>query len=265
MASRKTQYIREREQYCLRTSNTHSLIHIWSDFVKMDILSTSLKIALVATMPFSLAAPAGDLGAQDIQITLEKSLQTSETELSVTDQSGTNILASSCSDHLDIPRLNTSVTANVDDHGSGTLKVGGVVYNIHENINTSGGISCNRMYTDEQVFVMCDLLSRDALSSTSLALLRRSDTPQTDCFTTRKRSMPETRSLKDHAMVMINAQAGSIEPQPALDAVSNGDITTTRSMDKRQGACGLWSGTTKPVSNPDPHQNYYLKQLSVSP
>lgn len=223
-----------------------------------------LKIALLAAMPSSLAAPAGNLNTRGIQITLEKSLKTSETELSVIDQSGANTLASSCSDHLDLPSLNTSVTADVNDNGSGTLKVGDAVYNIHENIDISGGISCNRMYSDEQVFVICDLPSGDSGPSSSLALLRRSGIPQADCFTTRKRSMPEARSLKSHAMVMINGQAVSTEPQPASSAISRNDVMTSRSTEKRQGACGLWSGTTEPVSNPDPHQNYYLKQLSVS-
>jgi len=37
-----------------------------------------------------------------------------------------------------------------------------------------------------------------------------------------------------------------------------------RSLEERQGACGVWSSYTALEGNGDPHQNYYLNQLSVS-
>lgn len=227
--------------------------------------SLAVKTTFVVAMACSFAAltAAQDIGG--LQITLEKDLNTFETELSVIDQSGTKTLFSSCSDHLNIPSLNTSVTADVDDNGSGTLKIGDVVYNIHENTEVSGGISCSRLYSDEQIFVICDLLSTDTGLLASSARLRRRDTRQADCFTHRKRDTPDARSLKDHAMVMINGGAvAEVLPRSARDTISDKDTKIAEPMDKRQGACGTWTATTKAVSNPDPHQNYYLKQLSVS-
>lgn len=224
----------------------------------------AFKTGLMVAMTLGFAASTGAQDTGGTQITLLKDLRTSETELSVMSQSDTRTLLSSCSDHLNIPSLNTSVTAGVDNNGSGTLKIGDVVYNIHENTETSGGISCNRIYSDEEVFVICDLLSTDAGSFASLARSPRRNTRQADCFTTRKRSMAYTRSLKDHAIVMINGGAGAEEPHSARDMASDKDIRNAKSMGKRQGACGVWTATTLPVSNPDPHQNYYLKQLSVS-
>lgn len=242
----------------------HSLNCILSYSVKMDCHSLAIKITFVVAMAFGFAGLTAAQDTGGLQITLEKNLKTFETELSVIDQSGTRTLSSSCSEHLNIPSLNTSVTADVDDNGSGTLKIGDVVYNIHENTGVSGGISCNRLYSDEQVFVICDLLSTDAGSLASLARLRRRNTRQEDCFTSRKRNMSETRSLKDHAMVMINGGVVAEEPHSARYTTSGNDIRIAKPMDKRQGACGTWTATTKAVSNPDPHQNYYLKQLSVS-
>lgn len=226
--------------------------------------SMALNTVLVIAMALGFVALAGAQDTKGIQMTLEKDLKTSETELALINQSGTRTLLTSCSDHLNIPSLNTSVTADVDNHGSGILKIGDVVYNIHENTEFSGGISCNRMYSGEQVFVICDLPSTGAGSLASLARLPRRDTRQANCFTSRKRSMSDTRSLKDHAMVMINGGAGVDEPDFARDITSEEDIRIAKSMRKRQGACGVWTATTEPMPNPDPHQNYYLKQLSVS-
>lgn len=58
------------------------------------------------------------------------------------------------------------------------------------------------------------------------------------------------------------------DPAPAFDGnltspagdVDTGDVDA---LEKRQGACGLWSQTTHRVGNGNPHQNYFLKQLSV--
>lgn len=226
--------------------------------------SMALKTGLMVAMALGLAAFTGAQDAGGIQIILEKDLRTSETELSVMSQSSTRTLLSSCSDHLNIPSLNTSVTADVDNNGSGTLKFGDVVYHIHENTEISGGITCNRMYSDEELVVICDLLSTDARSLASLSRLPRRNTPQADCFNSRKRSMAYIRSLKDHAMVMINGGAGAEMSYSTRDIISDKDIRVAKSMGKRQGACGVWTATTLPVPNPDPHQNYYLKQLGVS-
>lgn len=228
----------------------------------MVFLFFTWGFVLLVAMPFSLAGSAGSVDVQGIQMTIEKHLGTSETEISVVDGADSTILASSCSDQLDLPALNASVTADIDDTGSGNLRLGDAIYNIHENIEISGGISCTRMYSQEQVFVICDVPLAD--EEYSIALLRGQATPTSeDCFKARKRSTPETRSLRDHATVMVKGQGA--KPLPHLRTISDGDTTTARSMRRRQGACGGWTGTTEPVSNPDPHQNYYLKQLSVSP
>lgn len=227
--------------------------------------SVAFKTGLMVAIALGFAALTGAQETGNTQITFEKDLRTSETELSVMSQSGTRTLLSSCSDHLNIPTLNASVTADVDNKGSGTLKIGDVVYHIHENTEISGGITCNRMYSDEEVFVICDLLSTHAGSLASLTRLPQRNTRQADCFTTRKRSMAYTRSLKDHAMVMINGGAAAEEPHSAREIISDKDSRISKSIGgKRQGACGVWTATTKPASNPDPHQNYYLQQLSVS-
>lgn len=91
--------------------------------------------------------------------------------------------------------------------------------------------------------------------------LRRSVVAATDCFRTRKRSATPVPSLRNHALAMINGQDVGSQPRPALDETLGNDTT---SLETRQGACGTWYGTTRPVDNPDPHQNFYLKQLSVS-
>lgn len=229
----------------------------------MFSLSIAYKVALMGALPFSLAIPAGsrslDVNNPTTQITIEKDLATFETELSVLN-SDSQIVASSCSNHLDLPALNISVTADVDDRGSGQLTLNSVVYNIHENATFSGGISCSRMHSDRQVFVICSAPLTDtnysALSLQSLV------TSQKDCFKAKNLSIPGSQSLRGHAMAMIYRP--SAKSQPALNDISV--LMDGRSIENRQGGgipCGVWTATTKAVDNPDPHQNYYLKQLSV--
>lgn len=147
----------------------------------MLFFSAASGLALLGGFPFTLAAPAGspDIKDQGIQVIIEKDFGASETELTVLDKANSQILASSCSDHLDLTAFNTSVTMNIDNRGSGHLTFGNKQYTIHENPEVSGGIVCSKIYNDDQMFVACDvyvtnLHHPDSLSPSELATLPKS-------------------------------------------------------------------------------------------
>lgn len=219
---------------------------------------------VLAVLPFSLAGEAAVLASdhQALQVTIEKDVSTLNTSISVLNSLNSGILVSSCSRQLSIPSWNFSMTANIDNQGLGTLTMNAIRYTIHENSIMSGGISCSRMYNDEEAVVLCAIPS----SIVNLPAITSNDSldhQTTVCSNTGKRRTIETRSLKNHAMAMISGQV--IEPQEQeSETKAYGGLVPAK---KRQGGgnpCGTWTTTTKPVENPDPHQNYYLKQLSVS-
>lgn len=222
----------------------------------MVSVSTAIKAAFVGVLPVTLAIPAGSPEDKAVQITIEKDFNTSETALSVLHKSTSQVLASSCSNRLALPTLNTTIIADIDKTGSGHLTIGNQAYIVHENVGISGGISCNRVYNTKEVFVICDLPPDYA--NLPAHFVRRSAPSQDDssCLKNGGRSLPVPRTLKSHAMAMMKGPGS--EPRPNTSAVS---------IDKRQRIdipCAQWEHTTEAVENPDPHQNYYLKQLSVS-
>lgn len=145
------------------TVQTYQRILASNLFVTIRIMlffSAASKLALLGVLPLGLAVPAGSPGVpkdQGIQVTIEKDLGTSETELTVLDRADSQVLGSSCSDQLNLPALNISVTADINNTGSGHLTIGNKKYIIHQRPDFSGGITCSKIYNDGQVFVTCDV------------------------------------------------------------------------------------------------------------
>lgn len=111
-----------------------------------------------------------------------------------------------------------------------------------------------RLYNDEEFFVSCDI--NVPVSSKMRARLARAPVV--------------AREAEDLALLpgILDKMIRGGDPAPAFENLTSpvGDVDTgdvDDALEKRQGACGLWSQTTHRVGNGNPHQNYFLKQLSV--
>ena len=107
-----------------------------------------------------------------------------------------------------------------------------------------------RLYNDQEFFVSCDI-----------------NVPVSSKIRARAPVARETENLAVLPGILDKMMKGG-DPTPAFDGnltqpaggVDTGDVDM---LDKRQGACGIWSQTTRRVGDGNPHQNYFLKQLSV--
>lgn len=106
-----------------------------------------------------------------------------------------------------------------------------------------------RLYNDEEFFVSCDM--NVPVSSKMRARLARSPVV--------------AREAEDLALLpgMLDKMIKGGDPAPAFEGNLTSPAGDVDALEKRQGACGLWSQTTHRVGNGNPHQNYFLKQLSV--
>lgn len=230
----------------------------------------SVLLAFSAT---ALAAPYVD--GRAIVVGVSSLRSSSEIYLTVKDKATSELLAISDSPHLSTGSL--TVSADVDKNtGAGTLSIDGKSYMIHENPDVSGGITCKsprsvdtyrnsntcivktlirvatgaRLYNEEEFFVSCD--ATIATSTTVSA-----------------RSQPLTQRAQDNRALALlpgifEAMSSGGDPSPEFESNLTQSDGSLEVLDKRQGSCGVWTSNTYRVGDGNPHQNFYLKQLSVS-
>lgn len=204
--------------------------------------------AIAAFVPFTLAAPSQYTRSdtQDVKVVIQRLKATSETDIAVTEATTSQVVGYACSNALNTGSfVDYPITADVDESGGGTLTIGSTTYKVHENPEISGGITCTRVFNDVEMYMTCT-----ATVPSSLQLTPISKRDSTNCF------QSGSPGLQMTANAMLNGAA----PPPA------GNITARKAeaINKRQAPCGSWTGETQIVGDGNPHQNYLLKQLSVS-
>ncbi|OBU00954.1 hypothetical protein VE01_00773 [Pseudogymnoascus verrucosus] len=201
--------------------------------------------AFAASMPAVLAAPSGQ-DLKEVNVVIQRLKGTAETDVAIVDKESSEVLGYACSDKLDSGAFaKFPVSADINEYGAGTITLGTTKYTVHEDPNVSGGVSCMKMYDEQEIFVTCA-----ATIPASLQLAPLSARDKTDCFASG--SSPILQSLANSMSAQIATP--STKPRSVEDA--------PRSLEERQGACGTWSSYTALEGDGDPHQNYYLNQLS---
>lgn len=203
--------------------------------------------AFAASMQAVLAAPSGQ-DLKEVNVVIQRLKGTAETDVAIVDKESSEVLGYACSDKLDSGAFaKFPVSADINEYGAGTITLGITKYTVHEDPSVSGGVSCTKMYDEQEIFVTCA-----ATVPASLQLAPLSARDKTDCFASG--SSPILQSLANSMSAKVTAP--STKERSVEDA--------SRSLEERQGACGTWSSYTALEGNGDPHQNYYLNQLSVS-
>lgn len=215
----------------------------------------SVKVfsTVVGLFPFTFAAPSRlnvRDGTQEVHVMIQQVLSTGETDIAVVSLGSSEIFGYSCSNELKSGAFsNLPIAAKVDEKGAGTITVGSTTYKVHEDPETSGGITCARIYTDGESFLNC------AVPVPSSVNLSPVGNQKATCF-----NSGIVPSLQ-RAYKSLLAQQPAPEPTANLtrrDVPPSGHV-----LDERQ-ACGIWSDASQMVGNGNPHQNYFDKQLSVS-
>lgn len=208
--------------------------------------------ALAGLVPSALTAPSRlhlrSDDAQEVNVMIQQVKSTSETDIAVVSQNTSEILGYSCSSTLNSGAFaDLPITAYIDENGAGTLTVGSTTYKVHEDRDTSGGIACARIFNDGESFLDCAVPVPSSLNLSPIS------DQETACFNSGV--IPSLQS----AYKSMLAQQGP----PETANLTRRDLSSSRPvLDERQ--CGIWSASSQVVGDGNPHQNYYLKQLSVS-
>ncbi|PCG96925.1 Hypothetical protein PENO1_065820 [Penicillium occitanis (nom. inval.)] len=212
-----------------------------------SIIALSAMAGLVSvalTAPSRLHLRSGN--TQEVNVMIQQIKSTSETDIAVVSQDTSEIIGYSCSSTLNSGAFaDLPITADIDENGAGTLTVGSTTYKVHEDRDTSGGIACARIFNDGESFLDCAVPVPSSLNLSPLG------DQETTCFNSG--AIPGLQS----AYKSMLAQQGP--PEPAN--LTRRDLSLSRPvLDERQ--CGIWSASSQVVGDGNPHQNYYLKQLS---
>lgn len=105
-----------------------------------------------------------------------------------------------------------------------------------------------RLYNDQEFFVSCNL-----------------NVPVSSKIRARYPRAPVARETENPALLpgILDKMVKGGDPAPEFQGNLTKPAGDIDMLDKRQGACGIWSQVTRRVGDGNPHQNYYLKQLSV--
>jgi len=162
----------------------------------------------------------------------------------VTDESKTKIYGHSCASALALGSLN--IAYDVDQYGSGTLRIGSAVYTVHSDPALSGGIECGIIYDDSETHVNC--VAPWPAAGPELVELPTSATRQ-PCLDDHL----SRRAAFELDEVAADAPFTSRDVHPESPAGQSG---------KRQVTC-MPVPVTRLVGNGNPHQNFQHTQLSV--
>ncbi|ODA79745.1 hypothetical protein RJ55_05339 [Drechmeria coniospora] len=230
-----------------------------------------LRILFVALARVALSAPQGGTSVE-VTINMNSHFGTSEDTISVLEAATKKVIASSCSRSLSGGSFEGHpISANFDQHGQGNITIGAKTYTIHEDPKISGGMTCDRMYTSQELYITCDVsVPSDVAAGHKL---NRRDT---NCLKLAKRNGNGVPGLADIAAghmngvrnVQLGKRAGPRETEmqahnASRDATSAAARAGAKTLDARIiPGCSAWELTTDKIGNGDPHQNYNAKQLS---
>ena len=147
------------------------------------------------------------------------------------------------------------INFEVDENGAGNITIGPSSYIVHEDINISEGIS--RMHSPSELsLVTCAIHVSQALR----LVPSNSSTLQdvTKCF-------PQGPHQLGRVMEVLKGDPSNMAATPSAALANHNASTQSESipMEKRQGACGVWSQVTYPIGDGDPHQNPLHIQVTV--
>lgn len=213
-----------------------------SSFTIMKLFT--LVVALMplfssALIPPSIAKARDD--KQDLTIVYHKA----NSDVTVEVLSGGNLVGQSCSSSLSSGAFEKlPIIFDVNEHASGNLTVGSSTYLIHEDANYSGGIVCTRMFNQAEAAASCTVtvpanVSMQPLSKSNIA----------ECISDRRNRLAKVLRVASNPP-LDSTRAGQAEMKLPVDPLPHSN-------------CGP-TGKTEIVGDGDPHQNYYLLQLSVS-
>ncbi|GIJ84868.1 hypothetical protein Asppvi_003719 [Aspergillus pseudoviridinutans] len=215
------------------------------------IISVPISTVL-AFLPAVLGIPTLNTrqDTKAVEIEVELVGDTSKVSIAVIDQETSEVLGRSCSSTLNSGGFaNFPIATNLDIYGGGKITVGPTVYEVHENPEFSGGITCSRIYNDAGAFVTCTASIPVSLQATALG---KSSLP--GCF-----AKGATSNLKRASKSIRTANSS---PEPAIAPLNETVQQANHSLHARQYECSQWNYYTRNVGDGNPHQNYWDKQLS---
>lgn len=202
----------------------------------------SLPRSYIFIMRFTLLAFAATALAADVKVIWRHEKPTGRTSLTV-ESADRTVLAETCGNllgALDFSRL--------DEHGVGNFTVGSKAFEA-THVPQDGGVSCHRIYSGTIAIVECTGIDIAVPAGAA---------ESADCFT-HTHAKESFRRLKSRSLDILNATE-HVEPFTEAD-----DDAAPWFLSRILPRQRCWIGTeTYPVDNPDPHQNYLHKQLSVS-
>jgi len=210
-----------------------------------------MKVNLIALCTFVALASCMSLGgveASQLSIEFHYNKVTAQSSIAAWNKERTELFGHSCSSSLDSgPFRSHAISFEVDKNGAGNVTIGSLSYLIHEDIKYSGGISCSRMHSLNESLVECAMSMPEAVQLSPVT----NKAGPSECFS-------DTHQL-GHILGSLQKGLSWVVPAAHPLAVHN----TSATVEKRQGACGMWSQTTYRVGDGDPHQNPMNIQPSV--
>jgi hypothetical protein len=207
---------------------------------------------IAVLMTVVLAAPSlhARQDVKEVNVIVQQIKSTSERDIAVIDKETSQVLGHACSNTLSSGAFaNFPISADLDQNGAGSIIVGTNTYQVHENPEISGGITCGRMYNNVESFTACNI---SVPASLELTPLGKKD--NINCFT--DGTIPSFQKVAS----LIPTASASVPLIPEMTNLTAKEVALP--MEKRQNDCP-WSETTILVGDGNPHQNYYYSQLSV--
>ncbi|OBT58266.1 hypothetical protein VE04_01564 [Pseudogymnoascus sp. 24MN13] len=178
---------------------------------------------------------------------------TLETEVVIADMDS-QILGQSCGRTLDSGAFaHFPISTEVDSNGAGNITLNGQSYIVHESPDFSGGITCTRMYSDDDSFVRCLIKVPNSLQTEPLSKENRKA-----CFT--RGTLDMERASNVHAAQLAGSDEYDLG-RTSLE-VSEPPLKSNVSRTGNELIDCTWFSDVVPIGNGDPHQNYLHTQLS---
>lgn len=210
-------------------------------------------IALSTLFGASLAAPSAypdggeepknkDANLKLVRVTVQHERHTSNTEFAIADQDTKQTLARMCADSLAGSSAPDAfpVAIDITPTGAGSITINDKVYRVHSKAEVSGGVSCTRMFDDDELLVTCDDVPVPAEKLETMSIMT-----EKNCF---KNTM-HFHTARDFVLgeVVVNATRDGLQ-----------DLHTRESDPCSPHHLGI-----ELRGDGDPQQKYLHKQISV--
>ena len=222
----------------------------------MKITTTLLS---AATWARGLANPLPTAyESSSLNIELQYNKLTTQSSITAWNKERTEVFGHSCSDSLTSGVFRTyPISFKVDQDGAGNITVDSTSYIVHDSPESSGGITCSRMYSETEALVACAVQVPEGIPLVSLDQLD-------ECSS--------GGGVHQLGRILRGLASGSTS-YPGASSVLNGSaVQGDEPLERRQWRCPgggnidkrqRTSTTTEMVGDGNPHQNYMNVQLSV--